>query len=187
MKITISLLSDRTEVTVSPAHRAFSHGRTRPPAGRSGTSEADPAEPDCAPAGLPRSRHRPHAGQLPGQAQDLIKGYWRSVSGRGQRLQATHIRSAGSYAEISDQLGAPFGSIGPTPGRAWLSCASSCRNMSRASRRLLTGHPRSRDSRKTQYHGHPLGALVYESSRAHPGHGTLDQQPWARKASNQQH
>jgi hypothetical protein len=27
-----------------------------------------------------------------------------------------------------------------------------------------------------------LGALVYESGRAHPGHGTLDQQPWTRKA-----
>ena len=39
-------------------------------------------------------------------------------------------------------------------------------------------------TRMTQlgYHGHPLGALVYESGRAHPGHGTLDQQPWTRKA-----
>ena len=80
----------------------------------------------------------------------------------------------------SDQLGASAGSIGPTRGRSlggpWLSCASSCRNMSRSARRLLTGHSRSRDSRKTQYHGHPLGALVY--SCAHPGHGTLETGEW---------
>ena len=82
--------------------------------------------------------------------------------------------------------GRPLAVSVPPDGCAWLSCAS-CRNMSRASRRLLTGHLRSRDSRKTQYHGHPLGALVYESGRAHPGHGTLDQQPWARRASSQQH
>ena len=66
--------------------------------------------------------------------------------------------------------GRPLAVSVPPEGGAWLSCASSCRNMSRASRRLLTGHPRSRDSRKTQYHGHPLGALMYESGRAHPGH-----------------
>jgi hypothetical protein len=75
----------------SPAHRAFPHGRTRPPARRSGTSEANPAEPDCAPAGLPRSRHRPHAGQLPGQAQDSINGYWRSESANSRDTSGVNI------------------------------------------------------------------------------------------------
>ena len=83
-------------------------------------------------------RSTPRSG--PGFNQRLLEI---CVPARAAAPRATHVRSAASYAEISDQLGAPVGSIGPTPVRAWLSCASSCKNMSRASRRLLTGHPRS--------------------------------------------
>src|ERR1039458_5082044 len=40
--------------------------------------EADRADPDCARAGLPRSRHRPRGGEPAGQAEDSINGYRRS-------------------------------------------------------------------------------------------------------------
>jgi hypothetical protein len=77
--------------------------------------------------------------------------------------RATHVGSAASYAEISDPPGAPVGSIGPTRRR----CRAQLRLLLQEHEPSVTtsaNWPRSRDSRKTQYHGHPLGALVYEST-----------------------
>src|ERR1019366_815608 len=73
----------------------------RPPAARSGTGEADRADPDCARAGLPRFRHRPSGGEPPGQAriQSTITGdlgthssrQCRAMSGAGGHVGGQYV------------------------------------------------------------------------------------------------
>ena len=90
---------------------------------------------------------------------------------RGRRVQADAHRAAPGQGRTMDRSAAMSDLAWTAVACGWCGAAT-------------FPPPRTRDSRKTQYHGHPLGALMYESGRAHPGHGTLDQQPWARKASN---
>src|ERR1019366_2423572 len=79
-KITISLFFDIVRMPVSQltgrSRTAALAVRGRDPA----PGEADRADPDCARAGLPRSRHWPRGGEPAGQAEDSINGYRRSVS-----------------------------------------------------------------------------------------------------------
>src|SRR5450755_3861348 len=80
MEITISLLFDIVRMPVSQltgrSRTAALAARGRDPA----PGEADRADPGCARAGLPRSRHRPRGGEPAGQAEDSINGYRRSVA-----------------------------------------------------------------------------------------------------------
>src|ERR1017187_2453414 len=60
-------------------------------------------DPDCARAGLPRSRHRSRGGEPPGQARDSINDYRRSEPQNGYII--THALRQGHWA-------------------AWLTCAA---------------------------------------------------------------
>ena len=101
-------------------------------------------------AGLPRSRHRPCAGQLPGQAQDSINGYWRSVTG------VCHAsRSAGS-APFCSRWAACWSCSYQPPGRA----AGSARAIPS---RLHRGGDRVRAARRRVEDWH--GAVASDTAR----------------------